>query len=116
MSNGTGPGHAGIPEIDVQQLKAMLDSEEDIVLIDVREPNEHAVCHLAQAELVPLQTLPTHVANLDKTKRYVVHCKLGGRSAQAVNFMRQQGFDATNVAGGIKAWVDQIDPTMATYW
>jgi adenylyltransferase/sulfurtransferase len=106
---------ASIPEISVAQLKASLDADEDFELIDVREPHEHQICNLEQAQLIPLGQIASQMSQFDSTKRYVVHCKLGGRSAQAVELMRQAGLDATNVAGGITAWAQQIDPSMPTY-
>ena len=104
-----------IPEISVQELKAMFDGGEPFELIDVREPHEHAICNLAQARLVPLGTVPGSLQAFDPTKRYIVHCKMGGRSAQAVEVMRQAGLDATNVAGGITAWAKEVDTSMPTY-
>ena len=108
-----------IPEINVQQLKDMLGQLEsgntEFELIDVREAHEHAIVNLPQAKLIPLGTLPGRMSEFDPSKRYVVHCKLGGRSAQAVEQMRAAGLDATNVAGGITAWAEQIDPTLPTY-
>lgn len=104
-----------IPEISVQQLKSSLDANEDFELIDVREPHEHQICNLEQAQLIPLGQIAARMSDFDTTRRYIVHCKLGGRSAQAVGLMRQAGLDATNVAGGITAWAQQIDPSMPTY-
>lgn len=104
-----------VPEISVAQLKQMLDADEDIELLDVREPHEHQICHLPQATLVPLGSIPQRLSDFDSTRKYIVHCKMGGRSAQAVELMRQAGLDATNVAGGITAWAKQIDTSMPTY-
>jgi len=104
-----------IPEIDVEQLKAKLDNGADFELIDVREPVEHAICNLPQAKLIPLRELPRHMSQFDPHRQYVVHCKMGGRSAQAVALMRQAGLNATNVAGGITAWAKRIDRNMPTY-
>jgi len=104
-----------IPEISVQDLKGKLDSGEKFTLIDVREVHEHDICNLPQAQLIPLGELPSRLHELDSTAEYVVHCKMGGRSAQAVELMRQSGFNATNVAGGITAWANDIDPDMPRY-
>ncbi|MEE9212643.1 MAG: molybdopterin-synthase adenylyltransferase MoeB [Phycisphaeraceae bacterium] len=104
-----------VPAITVQQLKAKLDGGDAIELIDVREPQEYQICHIPQAKLIPLGTIAASLPQFDSTKQYVVHCKLGGRSAQAVELMRQAGLNATNVSGGIHAWATQIDPTMPTY-
>ncbi len=104
-----------VPEIGVADLKAKLDAKETFVLIDVREPHEHQICHIPEAILIPLGDVPSRMAELDPTASYVVHCKMGGRSAQAVQLMRQAGLDAVNVAGGIMAWGSQIDHSMPTY-
>jgi adenylyltransferase/sulfurtransferase len=104
-----------IPEIDVEQLKAKLDSGADFELIDVREPVEHQICNLAQAELIPLSEIPQSLSRFDPHRRYVVVCKMGGRSAQAVALMRQAGLDATNVAGGMTAWAKRVDRNMPIY-
>jgi adenylyltransferase/sulfurtransferase len=106
---------ASMPEISVTDLKGKLEAKEPFVLIDVREPHEHQICHIPQATLIPLGEIPARMAELDPTASYLVHCKLGGRSAKAVELMRQAGLDATNVAGGINAWATQVDNTMPTY-
>jgi len=104
-----------MPEMDVHQLRAKLRNGEDFELIDVREPHEHQISHLDEAKLVPLNEVPRRLSEMDSSKEYVVHCKMGGRSAQAVELMRQAGLDATNVKGGITAWAKEIDTTMPTY-
>lgn len=104
-----------VPEIGVADLKVKLDAKETFVLIDVREPHEYQICHIPEATLIPLGDVPSRMAELDPTASYVVHCKMGGRSAQAVQLMREAGLDAVNVAGGITAWASQIDHSMPTY-
>lgn len=104
-----------IPEITVEELKAKLDKKEKFVLLDVREPHEYEIAKIPGSKLIPLGDLPQRVGELDKTAKLVVHCKMGGRSARAVQFLRAQGFDATNVAGGINDWSERIDPSVPTY-
>jgi len=104
-----------IPEITVQELKVMLDNGNQFKLIDVREIHEHQICHLEQATLIPLGQVASKLSEFDPTEKYIVHCKMGGRSAQAVELMRQAGLDATNVKGGITAWANEIDTSMPTY-
>ena len=104
-----------IPTISVRDLKQKFDNADEFVLIDVREPHEHQICHIEQAQLIPLGTIARRLSEFDPTSRYVVHCKMGGRSAQAVETMRQAGLDATNVAGGITAWAKEVDTSMPTY-
>jgi adenylyltransferase/sulfurtransferase len=104
-----------IPEIEVEALKQRMDQGEDFTLIDVREPQEHDICAIDGAQLIPLNSLPGRLSELDPQREYVVHCKMGGRSAQAVELMRRSGLSATNVAGGITAWAKRVDPSMPTY-
>jgi len=99
----------------VQELKAKVDRGDEFVLIDVREPHEHLICNMPDAELIPLGEIANRLSEFDPTQQYVVHCKMGGRSAQAVDLMSQAGLDATNVTGGITAWAQQVDLTMPTY-
>ena len=106
---------SAIPEMTVEELKAKLDRKEKFQFIDVREPHEVEVAKIPGATLIPLGELPNRVAELDKKVPVVVHCRSGGRSARAVGFLRQQGFDATNVAGGILAWSERIDPSVPQY-
>ena len=105
-----------MPSVTVQELKAKLDAKESFRILDVREPQEWQICHLDQAKLMPLGELASRVHELDSAQEYVVHCKLGGRSAKAVAFLREAGFAKVyNLTGGIKAWAERIDETMVRY-
>ncbi len=104
-----------VPEITVVALKGKLDRGDDFDLIDVREQQEHDICHIDAAKLIPLGTIAARLSEFDPTREYVVHCKMGGRSAQAVETMRKAGLNATNVAGGITAWAKEVDQSMPTY-
>ncbi len=104
-----------IPDISVQDLKAKLDRKEKFVLLDVREPHEYEIAKIPGSTLIPLGKLPERFGELDKNLPLIVHCKMGGRSARAVQFLREKGFDAVNVAGGINAWSQSIDPSVAQY-
>jgi molybdopterin/thiamine biosynthesis adenylyltransferase/rhodanese-related sulfurtransferase/molybdopterin converting factor small subunit len=106
---------SAMPEISVEELKEKLDKKENFVLLDVREPHEYEIAKIPGSKLIPLGELPQRVGELDKTAKLIVHCKMGGRSARAVTLLRAQGFDATNVAGGIHAWAERIDPSVPTY-
>lgn len=102
-------------EIDVFTLKTMMDEHADFILLDVRNPDEYEICNL-QGKLIPLSELPQHLVSLDKEKNYIVHCRSGGRSYQAMQYMRQQGFKSVkNLQGGILDWARKIDTNMATY-
>ena len=107
----------GVPEISVEDLKKKLDAHEDVFVLDVREPHEYKICNI-NGHLIPLNDLPRRVQELDpaKDKEMVVHCRSGVRSAKAVGFLRQAGFNkVSNLAGGILAWADRIDPKMPKY-
>ena len=108
------PVSNGVPEITVEELKQRLDAKEDFVLLDVREPHEYQICNL-NGVLIPLNDLPRRVHELDPSKEMVVHCRSGARSARAVGFLQHAGFKAKNLAGGILAWSDRIDPKMPKY-
>ncbi len=103
------------PEITVEQLKAKLDRKESFTLLDVREPSEYDLCRIEGSTLIPLGELSERLNDLDKNQAVVVHCKMGGRSAQAVGALRQAGFDAVNLAGGIDAWAQRIDDSIPRY-
>ncbi|HZP63251.1 MAG TPA: molybdopterin-synthase adenylyltransferase MoeB [Terriglobales bacterium] len=106
---------AAIPEIQVEELKRRLDAGEDIFVLDVREPHEYQICNIG-GHLIPLNDLPKRINELDSSREIVAHCKMGGRSAKAVQFLRQAGFQKVhNLKGGILAWADRIDPTMPKY-
>jgi rhodanese-related sulfurtransferase len=108
--------HPAVPEITVEELKAKQDRGEDILLLDVREPHEYAVSDLPGSVKIPLGSLPKSYEVLSKQDAIVVYCRVGGRSAQAVLFLRQMGYEKTaNLAGGINRWAERIDPTMAKY-
>ena len=103
------------PEITPEALKARLDRGEDIFILDVREPHEYQLANLG-GRLIPLSALPGRLTELDATREIIVHCKLGGRSAKAVDLLRKAGFsNVKNLIGGIDAWAQRIDRTMRRY-
>ena len=109
------PVSAKIPEIQPEEFKRRLDAGEDIFVLDVREPHEYQICSI-HGNLIPLGDLPRRVHELDSSREIVVHCKSGARSAKAVDFLRQSGFKrVSNLAGGILAWADRVDPTLPKY-
>ncbi len=104
-----------LPMMHVEELKRRLDKSQEIFILDVREPDEYRLCNLG-GHLIPLNDLPKRVAELDPSRETVVHCRSGARSAQAVEFLQRCGFkQVKNLAGGILAWAEKIDPTMAKY-
>ena len=103
-------------DIDAVELKAKVDRHDDFVLLDVREPHEFQICRIPGSVLIPLGDLPKRVNELDSSREIVAHCKMGGRSAKAVEFLRQSGFkNVRNMKGGILAWSDKVDPSVPKY-
>jgi adenylyltransferase/sulfurtransferase len=108
--------------ISVIQLKEMLDARDageiDFLLVDVREPNEFEIVSIEGAVLIPKgQFLDgSALEGLPQDKQIVLHCKVGGRSAEALAVVKGAGFsDAIHVGGGILAWVHQIEPDKPAY-
>ncbi len=109
------PVTSNVPEMQVEELKRTLDAGEDIFVLDVREPHEYQICNIG-GHLIPLGDLPKRVHELDSSREIVAHCRSGVRSAKAVDFLRQAGFrKVRNLAGGILAWADRVDPKMPKY-
>jgi sulfur-carrier protein adenylyltransferase/sulfurtransferase len=104
--------------ISATDLKGMLDRDDNIFLIDVREPNEYEIVSIPGATLIPKDQFLTGAAleRLPQDKRIVLHCKSGARSAEALAIVKNAGFsDAVHVGGGVLAWVNQVDPSLPTY-
>jgi len=109
------PVETGVVEMQVEELKRRLDAGEDLFVLDVREPHEYQICNIG-GHLIPLGDLPKRVSELDSSREIVAHCRSGVRSARAVNFLQQAGFKKVhNLAGGILAWADRVDPKMPKY-
>ena len=104
-------------EITPADLKKRLDSGEKLPLVDVREPHELAICQLPGNVHIPMGELQARIDELAsyKPSDIIIYCRSGGRSAQCVQFMRRLGFKAINLAGGILAWSDDVDPTVVKY-
>ena len=109
------PVSSGVPEIRPEELKAKLDAGDDVFILDVREPHEYQICNLG-GHLIPLGELPARLNEMDSSREIVAHCRSGVRSAKAVTLLRQAGFaKVKNLAGGILAWSDKVDPTVPKY-
>ncbi|MBI1179294.1 MAG: sulfurtransferase [Alphaproteobacteria bacterium] len=103
-------------EIDVLQLKALRDAGEPHVLLDVREPRELAVCRIADTLHIPMQQVPQRLAEVPQDIPVVVMCHHGSRSGMVTRFLREQGYGkAVNLRGGIDAWAQAVDPSIARY-
>ena len=104
-----------LPEISVEELKRKLDAKDDVFVLDVREPHEYQICNIG-GHLIPLGQLSRRINELDPDAHIIAHCRSGKRSADAVEFLRKQGFEnVQNLTGGILAWADRIDPKMPKY-
>ncbi len=104
--------------IDVASVKQMLDANENFLLLDVREPSEYATASIAGSTLIPMREFAVRVEEIEdrKNSRIVVHCHHGGRSLRVTEWLRSQGFtQVQNMAGGIDAWSQQIDPSVPRY-
>ena len=110
-----------IAEMSVSDLKQLMDSgKDDFVLLDVRNPNEYEIARIEGSVLIPLSDLEDgsaigKVKELVGSHRLIAHCKLGGRSAKALNILKEAGIEGTNVKGGIAAWSQEIDPSIPQY-
>jgi molybdopterin/thiamine biosynthesis adenylyltransferase/rhodanese-related sulfurtransferase len=104
-----------VPEITVGELKEKLDNGGSVSVLDVRDPHEYEVANIG-ARLIPLSELPERLIELDQDETLAVHCKTGGRSARAVQLLREAGFqNVYNVKGGITAWSEEIDSSVPKY-
>ena len=102
-------------DINPQDLKARLDRHDSLVLLDVREDWETALCRLENATHIPIEEVELRTAELDQADDIVVYCHHGVRSAAVANFLRQQGFKAVNLQGGLDQWARAVDPRMKRY-
>ena len=104
-------------EITVKELKEKMDAGEDFQLIDVRQPNEYELARIEGAKLIPLGEIIQRMDELDDGTEIIMQCKSGGRSARAIMALEQAGYkgEMKNLAGGINAWSEEIDPSVPKY-
>jgi sulfur-carrier protein adenylyltransferase/sulfurtransferase len=104
-------------EITALELKERMDRGDDIQLIDVRQPDEHDFARIPGAKLIPLGEVVARSNEIDPNRETVVHCKMGGRSAKAIEALQRSGFrgELKNLVGGITAWSNDVDPTVPKY-
>jgi adenylyltransferase/sulfurtransferase len=104
-------------EITATELKQRLDQGDDLQIIDVREPNEFEVARIPGSVLIPLGQVVGRMSEIDPERETVVHCKGGGRSARAIEALSRAGFTGqmSNLAGGITAWSNDVDPSVPKY-
>ena len=106
-----------VPEISVHDLKQRRDAGTAPFVLDVREPYEADIASIDADQLIPVDQLEERLDELEaeKDEEIVVHCRSGGRSAKATELLRRKGYDASNLAGGVLAWSDEIDPDVPQY-
>jgi rhodanese-related sulfurtransferase len=110
-----------VPEIPLEispgEVKSRFEKGEHLRLIDVREPEEHAICRIAGARLIPMRSIPQHLGELDDDgPPLIVFCHHGVRSLNVVDWLRRQGLDnCQSLAGGIDLWSVEIDPAVPRY-
>lgn len=104
-------------EITAAELKQKMDAGEDVQIIDVREQNEFDLARIPDSKLIPLGQVLNRMSEIDETRETVVHCKGGGRSAQAIQALQRAGFKGNlkNLKGGIGAWSNDVDASVPKY-
>lgn len=103
-------------EMTPEELRARLDRGQPVVLLDVREGWERALCELPNATHIPLEEIETRVDELDPREETVVYCHHGIRSAAVVDYLRHLGFASVrNLSGGLDEWARTVDPSMRRY-
>ena len=110
--------HTDVPEISVEELARALDSDSRPFVLDVRQPHELAIARIHHDQLIPINQLPDRLDDIaaGRDDDVVVVCRSGARSAMATKVLLEAGFRRVrNVAGGILAWSDSIDPTVSKY-
>ena len=105
----------GIPQITVKELKVRRDSGDDFFLLDVREPYEYQIAQLG-GTLIPQNDVPNRLAEIPRDREIIVQCRSGARSQRIAELLQQAGYTSVaNLAGGILAWSDEIDPSVQKY-
>jgi sulfur-carrier protein adenylyltransferase/sulfurtransferase len=106
-----------IEEISATDLKRRMDEGSDIQLIDVRQPDEYNFARIDGAKLIPLGEILNRMNEIDQNRETVIHCKMGGRSARAIDALQRAGFkgELKNLKGGITAWSNEVDPKVPKY-
>ena len=103
-------------EITAREVKERMDRGEKLMLVDVREPHEYALCHIEGSVLIPMGTIPANLQKLDTDEDVICFCHHGMRSLDVANWLRTQGVkSAKSMAGGIDRWSLEVDPKVTRY-
>lgn len=103
--------------ITATELKQRIDAGEDVQIVDVREANEVAIGRIPNSIHIPLAQVLERMFEIDPSRDTVVHCKMGGRSARAIEALQRAGYvgSLSNLSGGIIAWSNEVDPSVPKY-
>ena len=101
--------------ITVQELQKLMNNNEQIALVDVREKSERAMASINGSIHVPMMSIPYQLDLFNKDEPVYIFCHSGVRSAQACLYLEQQGFNSVNIIGGIHAWSLEVDPDVPIY-
>ncbi len=105
----------GVPQLSVKDLKKRIDAGEDVFILDVREPYEYQIAQIG-GKLIPQNDVPQRLAEIPRDREIVVQCRSGARSQKIAELLKQSGYSqVVNLAGGILAWSDEIDPKVQKY-
>ena len=105
-----------IPELSPREFARRRDAGEDLLLLDVREPDEVAAASVPGSLHIPMGEVPARLSEVDRDREVVVLCRSGGRSLRVALFLKQQGYGrVSNLSGGILRWAEELDPTLAAY-
>ena len=106
-----------IPQISATELKQRLDQGDDIQIVDVREAHELSVAKMPGTIHIPLGQVLSRMSEIDPNRETVVHCKMGGRSARAIDALQRSGFKGKlmNLKDGIIGWSNEVDPSVPKY-
>ena len=111
------PASTPMPTITATELKQRLDNGDDVQIVDVREANEVAIGRIPNSIHIPLAQVLERMSEIDPSRDTVVHCKMGGRSARAIEALQRSGYTGSlsNLTGGIIAWSNEVDPSVPKY-
>lgn len=106
-----------VEEISATELKRLIDGGGNVQMIDVREPGEFSFAKIPGTKLIPLGEIISRMKELDPTREAIIICKMGGRSARAIEALKAYGYTGQlrNLGGGITAWSNDVDPTVPKY-
>lgn len=116
MTNDLAPASEAPLEIDVREAAELLQRNNGVLLVDVREPWEYEICRIEGAKLIPMGTIPSNLQSLDTDADLICYCHHGMRSLDVAVWLRRQGIEnARSLAGGIDRWSQEIDPKVPRY-